>query len=194
MRNKFLGDSLDMAKRALTHILSSDGFHVFIFPMPAAKEQFNFDLYQKLLNVNSHTHTEVMTQFSHVFRYPARKKYVRWMNDFARSLDSSNKSVVLLDPDKGIDSEKQTCEFISLNEVSQLAAANKACVIGVYHHKLAGKFRYERLVTSVRPKGAFAYNFGAAAICFVSHDSSRLKELKSLLTKELNHSKIIVGN
>ena len=191
MRNEFLGDSLDMAKRALVHILSSDGFRVFVFPLPAV-HQFNFELYEKLLDVKPLGNVEVMNESALVFRYPARAKYVKWMIESVRTLDRTNKLVVLLDPDKGIHSQKQTCKFLSINEISELTAANEECVVGIYHHKGAGGYLYANLVAALSPLHSFAYDFGAAAICFVSHNN-RLEDLKSFLRDELNPSNLMEG-
>ena len=178
MRNDFLGDSLDMAKRALVSILSSHGWQVFVFPLPA-ENQFDFEMYERLLNVKASNNVKVMNKPPLAFRYPTRGNYFEWMMQSIRPLPSSNQSMILLDPDKGIDSNKQTCEFLAMSEVSELVAVNKRCVVGAYHHRNVGGFSCEQLLERLKPVHSFAYDFGAAAMCFMSQDNKRLAELKS---------------
>jgi hypothetical protein len=52
MKNEYIGDSLDLAKRKVLEIAKSIKCPCLVIPFPSPREQFEYDLYAKILGIN----------------------------------------------------------------------------------------------------------------------------------------------
>jgi hypothetical protein len=179
MRNKYLGDSLDMAKRALVQVLANVGYSVVVFPLPS-ESAMDFGLYSKILGADHHPSVRVMGKSGLSFCGNQRNQYAVWMTKTIQSLPLSDRLFILLDPDKGIrkSGQKEKNHFITILEIEGLKNAKSGSVIGVYHHKNAAGLSFDE-VLNLLGNGCFYYDFGAAALFFVSSKPSAVDVLVS---------------
>jgi len=187
MRNKFLGDRFDMCKRVVVSLLGHEGFSVLVFPLPSEKSGMDYALYERLLAVESSTRVQVMKKDGLNFWGNQRKEYIAWMQATALSLTIPEHKVIILDPDTGVRLNVPSNQFMLVSELQQLAMGKNEMILAVYHHKHAGKLSYEMLSDSLGGIGGVAwYDFGSAALFFLSSNRKLIGKLLDTLRRELN--------
>ena len=188
MRNKFLGDSLDMSKRTLLNLLSQKDIFSLVCPLPA-EYAFDFELYRSVLQLNGKA--SLFNPDGLVFRGHLRKRYIEELKVSVSSSDLSSFQVVLLDPDKGMHEFKKTNVYIAISEVKSLIKESRKKTVAIYHHKNAGGMNYLTVLEKFSSFNSFAYDFGAAAICFFQEEAQPITLIKDFLRSELNSKKVL---
>lgn len=189
MRDRFLGDSLDMSKRAVVSLLRKTGYSFLICPLPSEAE-FSETIYRSCLGLEK---IDRLFNPASRFRAAQRRKHLDELQDTLSNWSPESSCIVVLDPDKGVHDSRNNNQFITVDEVNSLANAAKGHVVAIYHHKNAGKISYHELVTRFMPLPAIAYNFGAAALCFVHSDSGRLRDIRQTFEVHLARNRVLAS-
>jgi len=188
MRNKFIGDSLDMSKRIIVTLLSQENLCLLACPLPAERD-FKFELYKSVLQLNQKAY--VFNPGGLLFIGQHRATYLKELKNSVSSGDFSSVHVILLDPDKGIHKSKRNNLYINSSEVIELTTENRDKTIAVYHHKNAGGMDYQAVLNEFSSFNCFAYNFGAASICFIQDGAQPINRIKDILRLRLNSEKVL---
>lgn len=188
MRDRFLGDSLDMSKRAAVSLLRNAGFRVLVCPLPS-QDDFSEKVYRSCLGMK-----EEDELFNPVVRFRAtqREKHLNVLRDHLSNWKPEKPGIAILDPDKGVHESLKSNLFLTVEEIDGLVGANRAHVIAVYHHKNAGGISYLDLVARFTPRPAFAYDFGAAVLCFGHSEVGHLQHVRGVFS-QLNPGRVLLN-
>lgn len=155
MRNQNLGDSLDLAKRALLHRLHARGIRTLVAPLPCQRT-FDFSLYCKILDVSP----DAVFGDGEV-RFSGRKRGSH-LEALSAALTGGSWGGLFMDPDSGVSRERtDKPKYISAGELARVLADWSGLWI-VYHHQSTDGLGYEAACQTVG--GRFYYDFGKAAV------------------------------
>ena len=156
MRNKHLGDSLDLAKRRLLKLTGSLNMGTLIAPLPCQRD-FQFDVYERVLGVEAPhvVHGRNTVRFS-------GKNRVQHLSDLDAAVQGGSYKALLLDPDSGLCEDHQgESRYLSPAEVRRLVDGGSLTWL-LYHHQSAGRLSYYDVIGLLGAAGA--YDFGKAAV------------------------------
>lgn len=189
MRDRFIGDSFDMSKRAAAVLLRRAGFRLMICPLPSEAD-FSEAVYRACLGLQEQ---DKLFNPALRFRGNQREKHLSALRVELSQWEPEKPRAVILDPDKGVHDSLKSNLFITIDEVNGLVKAAKASVVAVYHHKNAGSLSYHDLVGRFMPRPALAYDFGAAVLCFVHSDAEHLRRVQQGFAVNLNPVRILLN-
>lgn len=187
MRDRFIGDSLDMSKRAAAALLRCAGFRLMICPLPSQAD-FSEAVYRACLGLQEQ---DELFNPALRFRGNQREKHLSALRAELSQWEPEKPGVVILDPDKGVHDSLKSNLFITIDEVKGLVEAAKGNVVAVYHHKNAGSLSYLDLVGRFMPRLSLAYDFGAALLCFVHSRVEHLRRVQQGFAANLNPARIL---
>ena len=187
MRNKFLGDSLDMSKRAAICLLREAGFSLCICPLPS-EEDFSEAIYRSCLGLEEGDRVFNPTER---FRGNQRENHVIALRKELSEWKPKNTGVAILDPDKGVHDSERRCQYVTVGEVNGLTDVGAGHIIAVYHHRNAGRILPTDLVGRFSARSAVAYDFGAAVLCFVHTEMTNLQRIREVFITKLNRERIL---
>lgn len=187
MRDRFLGDSLDMSKRAAICLLRDAGFALLICPLPS-EAAFSEKGYRSCLGLEEKDRLFSPTER---FRRTQRERHLAALRDDLSNWEPEKPGIAILDPDKGVHDLLKSNLFLTVDEVKDLSEIARPQMIAVYHHKNAGKISYSDLVGRFMPRPAMAYDFGAAALCFVHSDAEQLRNVRKVFSDRLNPARVL---
>lgn len=156
MRNKYIGDSLDLAKAELLRIAAAARLATLVAPLPA-EQGFDFDRYRTVLGIGA----------PHVLAGPELPRYsgrgrARLLHALAGVLEAGELAGLLLDPDTGIRQEAgHGPGFLTVAELRQLVRG-RAVTWLLYHHQRAGNLSYGEAAQLTDAR--WYYDFGKAAV------------------------------
>lgn len=177
MRNKHIGDSLDLAKRRLLELAGRLNMGTLIAPLPCQRD-FQFDLYERMLGVE----TPHVVHGRNTVRFSGRSR-IQHLNDLEAAVKSGAYKAVLLDPDSGLREDCQgDSRYLSPAEVKHLVDGRPLTWL-LYHHQLAGRLSYDDVLGLLG--GAGAYNFGKAAVV-VGGQGEQTVGLIDVISQSLN--------
>jgi len=188
MRDKFIGDSLDMSKRTVLALLACHGLPTLVCPLPATAE-FNFGLYSRVLGISS-PHT-FFTPPALRFRGQQRDQYLKALGQHLAKTPAAARGVVLFDPDKGLCEGLPSNLFLRIGEVVMLARDHQTCTFAIYHHKNAARLSYPILVRKLSEFSAFAYDFGAAALLFMGAEQNAVHRVLKIIRSSLSPARVM---
>lgn len=127
MRDRFLGDSLDMSKRAAVSLLRDAGFRLFICPLPSQAD-FSEAVYRSCLQLG-----EMDKLFNPTVRFRAtqREKHLTALRDALSKSKPEKPGIAILDPDKGVHASLKSNMFVTLDEVNSLVEIAKPNMVAV---------------------------------------------------------------
>ena len=187
MRDRFLGDSLDMAKRASVALLRCAGSRLLICPLPSQNDFSETD-YRSCLGVQEED--RVFNPTSR-FRSSQREEHLSALRAELPKWEPDKPGIVILDPDKGLHDSLKSNLFLTVDEINGLVGVAKKLIVAVYHHKNAGSLSYLDLVERFVPRPAMAYDFGAAALCFIHSEVEKLRQVRDVFATQLNPERIL---
>lgn len=177
MRNKHIGDSLDLAKRRLLELAASQNIGTLVAPLPCQRD-FHFDLYRTVLGAE----TPHDVHGSEAVRFSGRKRQ-QHLDNLQAALSKGPYKAVLLDPDSGLRREHgNSSKFVSLGEARSIISGRRLTWF-LYHHQSAGRLGYEDVIALLSAAGA--YNFGKAAVV-VGGPEAQTSKLIDAIHKSLN--------
>ena len=177
MRNKHIGDSLDLAKRRLLELAASNDIGTLVAPRPCQRD-FQFDLYKMVLGAE----TPHEVHGSEAVRFSGRKRQ-QHLDDLRATLSKLDYRAVFLDPDSGLRRDHgNSSKFVSLAEARSIISRQRLTWL-LYHHQSAGGFSYEDVITLLGAAGA--YNFGKAAVV-IGGTAAQTSKLISAIRESLN--------
>jgi hypothetical protein len=187
MRDRFLGDSLDMSKRTAVCLLRDATFSLGVCPLPSQGD-FSEAIYRSCLGLK-----EKDKLFNPPVRFRAgqREKHLTALRQELLLWKPERTGIAILDPDKGVHDSQKSNQFITVNEVKALVELTKEHIVAVYHHKNAGSISYLDLIGRFLPRPAMAYDFGAAVLCFVHTETDKLQKVSDLFSARLNPARIL---
>ena len=188
MRDKFIGDSLDMSKGAVLALLACHGLPTLVCPLPATAE-FDFGLYSRVLGISS-PHI-LFDPPALRFRGQQRNQYLKALGQYLAKTPPAARGVALLDPDKGLCEGPPSNLFLRIGEVVTLARHHHSCTFAIYHHKNAAKLSYPILVRKLSEFSAFAYDFGAAALLFMGAEQNAVHRILKIIRGSLNPARVM---
>ena len=169
-------------------LLSQENLHSLVCPLPA-EAGFDFELYRSVLQLSEKT--DLFNPDGLLFRGQDRVRYLKELRASVSSGGFSSVHVILLDPDKGIHESKRSNLYITSSEVIGLISENLDKTIAVYHHKNAGGMDYQAVLKAFSHFNSFAYNFGAAAICFIQDGEQPIYRIKDIVFHGLNSERVL---
>jgi hypothetical protein len=177
VRNKHIGDSLDLAKRRLLELAASLNMGTLVAPLPCQRD-FRFDLYKMVLGAE----TPHGVHGSDAVRFSGRKRQ-QHLDNLQAALSKGPYKAVLLDPDSGLRRDHgNSSKFVSLAEAKLIIRGSHLTWL-LYHHQSAGKLSYEDVIALLGAAGA--YNFGKAAVV-VGGAEAQASNLISAVHESLN--------
>lgn len=188
MRDKFVGDSLDMSKRTVLALLACQEVPTLVCPLPATA-RFDFGLYSRVLGI-SPPHS-LFDPLALRFRGHQRDQYLKALGQHLATTAPAARGVVLLDPDKGLCEGSPSNLFLRIGEVVTLARDHQAWTLAIYHHKNAARLSYPTLVRKLSELSAFAYDFGAAALLFMGAEQNAVHRVLKIIRGSLNPARVI---
>jgi hypothetical protein len=155
MRNQNLGDSLDLAKRAVLHRLHAYGIRTLVAPLPC-QPGFDFSLYGKILDIPP---DEVFGDGE--VRFSGRKRSSH-LEALRAALLADSWDGLLMDPDSGLSRERtDSPKYLSAAELAGVVADWSGLWV-VYHHQATDGLGYETASQAVG--GRFYHDFGKAVL------------------------------
>jgi hypothetical protein len=127
------------------------------------------------------------------FRAGQREQHLGALREELTKWKAEKAGIAILDPDKGIHDSQKSNLFITLGEVNTLVEIARKHIVAVYHHKNAGQLSYLDLVRRFFPRPAMAYDFGAAALCFVHLKAEQLQKVGEVFTAHLNPARFLAN-
>ena len=190
MRNLYLGDSLDMSKRALLHALAEAGCRPLICPLPSQRD-FCFGVFRHVLAVGDDGFDLLETAPEEAFWGRYRSSHWEKVKKIAEEQVGTN--VILLDSDKGIHRRDRNNKFVHRAEVADLVSKAKGKVVAVYHHRNAGNLSYRDALDLFPKIPRFGYNFGAAAILFFQGPDGKdvFQQVRKVVEAQLNPKRVL---
>jgi len=188
MRDRYLGDSLDMSKRAAVAMLRDAGFTLCVCPLPS-QAGFSEAVYRSCLMLNDND--KLFNPLKKRFRTYQRKQHLKALSEELSNWNPVTTGIAILDPDKGVHNSQKSNLFVTVAEVNTLAEKH---IVAVYHHKNAGRISYLDLVKCFLPRPAIAYDFGAAVLCFVHTEAEKLKKVADTFSANLNPARLLSPN
>lgn len=161
MRNRYLGDSLDLAKAALLLLAREIDLSVLVAPLPAESE-FDFELYGQLLGIGTR-HALAGAEMG-VFSGRNRAAHLAALRE---ALLNGRQRGLLLDPDSGLkNGDGVGPRFLTPGELQGMTHRSGVVWL-LYHHQGAGRLDYR---AAAKLAGAdWYYNLGKAALLVGGH-------------------------
>lgn len=185
MRNAYLGDSLDLAKRALLRVCRSLEWQTLVAPL---RSQRIFDAVRYCQIIGLGPNDELFDPPGVPYGFGRRLKHLRLL---AIASGQRAFNAVLLDPDLGVGDEQQVCNrVISADEVLMLTGENTVAL--VYHHQQACNRNYFQVMQLLGQGQTFAYDFGKAAVIVVGGQPGARAVLQRAVGDALNPSRLHV--
>lgn len=180
MRNQYLGDSLDLVKRAILHRLHACGIRTLVAPLPC-QPAFDFSLYGKILDVPPN----VVFGDGEV-RFSGRKRSSH-LEALRAALLGDSWNGLLMDPDAGLSRERtDKPKYISAAELAGVVTDWSGLWV-VYHHQSTDGLGYEAACQEVG--GRFYYDFGKAAL-IAGGQATLASKLREALRAQLQPQRV----
>lgn len=177
MRNKHIGDSLDLAKRRLLELAVSLDMGTLIAPLPCQRD-FQFDLYERVLGVEA----PHVVHGRNTVRFSGRNR-IQHLNDLDAAVRKGAYKAVLLDPDSGLRQDHEDdSRYLSPAELRRLIDGRSLTWL-LYHHQSTGRLSYDDVIGLLGAAGA--YNFGKAAVVVGGQGEQTLR-LIDAISESLN--------
>ena len=186
MRDLYLGDSLDMSKRATVSLLRNVGFSLCICPLPSQRE-FTDAVYRSCLGLST---SDRIFNPPVRFRSIGRARHLEALREELSTWGPGQAGIALLDPDKGVHDSRRSNLFVTVGEINALLEIANGPVIAIYHHRNAGSISCSGLLERLIPRPAVAYRFGAAILLFAHTEVAPLRKISNALVAELNAKRI----
>lgn len=175
MRNRHLGDSLDLAKASLLAAASEAGLAVLVAPLQA-EAAFDLAGYCRILGINGAHRT--LPADSPLFDRRSRASH---LEAITQSRKTERLTGLLLDPDSGL---SRTCEdkskYLSLRELNLLTQGSSVTWL-LYHHQGTGGLTYQG--AAALSGALWFYNFGKAAVLVGGKPSGARALLRSISSR-----------
>ena len=186
MRDSHIGDSLDCSKRTILRIIrgAEPNLRVQVAALPS-QQQFDSVRYCRILDLSPDA--DLLVPTIEPFRGPSRARHLRAI---ATATFAARSTLFLLDPDTGLHRTKATNRFLTLSELRTLVPQASDSAVAVYHHRGAGKLSKTDILEALADYTAFAYDFGAAILVFVSRGERLASRLKQACTDGLSPIRI----
>jgi hypothetical protein len=194
MRTKYIGDSLDMAKRVLLEILADAGLRPVLCPLPSHRE-FDFDLFGRALGVNDKAIGILRTAPKNAFWGQYRRVHLQVLDGAIFGGDFKSAQVVVLDPDNGVHRRRRDNKVVHVDEVRDMTSRLANRVLAIYHHLWTDNLSHFEAINQFPNIPRFGYDFGAAAILFLQGPDANdvLNSAREAISNQLNPSRIFEG-